>query len=106
MAKREVVELVDDLTGQLIGEGEGSTVHFAFDGVAYTIDLTHTNKTEMRRTLDRYLRNATPVDGPRRQVTRLSDAKVVRAWARQHGYEVPERGAIPPAVQEAYDAAQ
>ena len=35
MAQRTAIELVDDLTGEAIPDGEGQTVAFTFQGVSY-----------------------------------------------------------------------
>ena len=43
MARRIVHQLVDDIDGTLLEVGEGETVLFSVDGVAYEIDLTAEN---------------------------------------------------------------
>ena len=45
MARRIVHQLVDDLDGTILEIGEGETVLFSLDGVAYEIDLTDSNAT-------------------------------------------------------------
>jgi len=40
-----------------------------------------------------------------RGATRKSDLAAIRSWANQNGYKVSDRGRVPAAVVEAYDAA-
>ena len=47
MAQRTVIELVDDLTGEAIPDGEGKTVAFTFQGVSYEIDLSDDSIAEL-----------------------------------------------------------
>ena len=51
MAQRTTIELVDDLDGSPADQ----TVHFAVDGVAYSIDLNDENAAALRNTLARWL---------------------------------------------------
>jgi len=52
------------------------------------------------RTAVRASNGATPASADREQ------SKAVRAWARQHGYTVSDRGRIPSNITEAYHRAQ
>ena len=54
MARRIVHQLVDDLDGTVLEVGEGETVHFSLDGVAYEIDLTEDNAAAFRAALAPY----------------------------------------------------
>lgn len=112
MAQKVQVLLVDDIDGGTADE----TVTFALDGVSYEIDLTTEHATELRDALGTWVGHARKVGGrssgsrstgsgasrPRRS----SDATAVRAWAKENGYEVSERGRISAEIREAYDAAQ
>lgn len=40
MARRIITQLVSDLSGDLIEDGGGESIAFAFRGVEYSIDLT------------------------------------------------------------------
>lgn len=110
MAKKVVtlVELTDDLDG---GKAD-RTVSFGFDGVTYEIDLSKRNAAALEKTLKPYVQNARKVRqrirrGRQAASTRnRSDLAQVREWARSNGYEVSDRGRIPAAVREAYDAAK
>ncbi|GGG27614.1 hypothetical protein GCM10007304_46810 [Rhodococcoides trifolii] len=52
MAKREIVELTDDVDGSVITAGSGETINFSVSGVDYTIDLKAKNAKALRRTFD------------------------------------------------------
>ena len=116
MARRIVHQLVDDIDGTLLEVGEGETVLFSVDGVAYEIDLTAENAAALRGALERYAKAARPVSsragagassngGRKRRRTGQQDYSDVRAWAKQNGYKVSERGRVPASVLEAYEAA-
>ena len=115
MAQKYIVQLVDDLTNEPIEDGAGETVHFAVDGVSYSIDLSTGHADEFRSALNQYVSAARKADAaggskPRSTATRSSaasksDLKDVRDWASKNGFEVSSRGRIPGNVQEAYAAA-
>ncbi|RMI12652.1 histone-like nucleoid-structuring protein Lsr2 [Cellulomonas triticagri] len=111
MAQKVQVLLVDDIDGGTADE----TVTFALDGVSYEIDLTTAHAAELRDALATWVGHARKVGGrassgrsssgasrPRRS----SDAGAVRAWAKENGFEVSERGRISAEIREAYEAAQ
>jgi hypothetical protein len=115
MARRIVHQLVDDLDGSLLEVGEGETVLFSLDGIAYEIDLTDENAAALRSALDRFISAARPVSargaaatGParKRRRTGQQDYGAIREWARANGHQVSERGRVPASVIEAYEAAQ
>jgi hypothetical protein len=115
MARRIVHQLVDDLDGSLLEVGEGETVLFSLDGIAYEIDLTDENAAALRAALDRFISAARPVStrgaaaaGParKRRRTGQQDYGAIREWARANGHQVSERGRVPASVIEAYEAAQ
>lgn len=118
MARRIVHQLVDDIDGTLLDVGEGETVLFSLDGVAYEIDLTDENAAALRSALERYTkaartvssaravsRSASSSGGRKRRRSGQQDYSGVREWAKQNGYQVSERGRVPASVLEAYEAA-
>ncbi len=115
MARRIVHQLVDDLDGTLLEIGDGETVLFSLDGVAYEIDLSSANAQALRDALAGYVKAgrsvATPrsASGSRRGASRSAgpqrDLADVRSWARAQGHTVSERGRIPATILAAYDAA-
>ncbi len=110
VAQKVQVLLVDDLDG---GEAD-ETVTFALDGKTYEIDLTTSNADKLRGLLDPY------VKGGRRTGGRASggrgkaraaasggsqDTAQIRAWAKENGLEVNDRGRVPASIREAYEKA-
>jgi hypothetical protein len=107
MAQKVQVIMTDDLDG---GEA-GETISFALDGKAYEIDLSEKNANKLRRTLHTYMES-----GRRLKATRggrpaahgaggRERSAEIRAWARQSGIKVNDRGRIPANVVEQYEAA-
>ena len=95
MARKTYVELIDDLSGETADE----TVSFALDGVAYEIDLSEANASKLREELGSWVEKARRVGGRRSRGTAparssSNDSARIREWARQAGYEVPDRGRI------------
>ncbi|WOF23892.1 Lsr2 family protein [Microbacterium betulae] len=115
MARKIIHQLVDDLDNTTLEPGEGETVLFSLDGKSYEIDLTAKNAAALRATLERYISAGRRVSssaasgGARTSSARRrsgqTDYGPVRAWAKENGYKVSERGRIPATVLEAYQAA-
>jgi hypothetical protein len=110
VAKTTVTHITDDLDGSK----DATEVAFSFDGVDYTIDLSKKNAAAMAKALKPYLDAATKVSGRGNRAgrTRTSratgprqDLSAVREWARGQGLTVSDRGRVPAAVVEQYDAA-
>ena len=111
MAQRVNVVLVDDIDGSDATE----TVSFALDGVDYEIDLSDEHAEEIREAVSLYIGHARRTGGRRRSNRRASSgagadsagasAADIRAWARENGWDVPERGRVSAEVREAYAAA-
>ncbi|MFW6600462.1 histone-like nucleoid-structuring protein Lsr2 [Propionibacteriaceae bacterium Y2011] len=111
MAKQIITQLIDDMTGEVLPEGEGETIRFGVNGVSYTIDLGRESARQFREALAPYVENAEREPGttrssiePRRSSPRTDpeQVKAVRDWARDNGYQVSDRGRIPTRVLEAY----
>lgn len=106
MAQKTLIILEDDIDG---GEAD-ETVQFALDGTNYELDLTSKNADTLRGILFDYTAKARKVTGTRgrgrvKGKATGSDAKDIRAWARDKGHDVPDRGRIPADVRDAYEAA-
>jgi nucleoid-associated protein Lsr2 len=109
MAQKVQVVLVDDIDGGVADE----TVSFSLDGVAYEIDLSTTNAAQLRDTFAPYVGTARRVGGRasagrgRGRAGRGTGSRTaqIRAWARDTGHKVNERGRIPADVVEAYEKA-
>ncbi|WP_062304621.1 histone-like nucleoid-structuring protein Lsr2 [Demequina subtropica] len=107
MAQKVQVVLVDDIDGTAASE----TVSFSLDGSSYEIDLTEGNAQKLRDALAPWIaagrRTATRKAPTRARKSASGPAPAaIRAWAKENGVDVPERGRIPSKVREAYDAAQ
>ncbi len=107
MAQRVNVVLVDDLDGSDAAE----TVSFALDGVGYDIDLSNKHAGDLRKALALYVGHARRTGGRRKSGKRSASAAggtsaaEIRAWARDNGWDVPERGRVAAEVREAFDSA-
>lgn len=105
MAKRTIVRLIDDLDGS---EAEQS-IDFAFRGTAYEIDLSGANAAAFEAAIAPYMNAARRRTGggaprqPRIDIDR-PPLDVIRAWAKQNGYEISNHGRVPNSVYEAYKA--
>ncbi|MFD7500047.1 Lsr2 family protein [Streptomyces sp. NPDC059850] len=109
MAQKVQVLLVDDLDG---GEAD-ETVTFALDGKSYEIDLNTVNADKLRDALEPFTkggrRTGGRASGGRGKARATSgsgqDTAKIRAWAKENGYEVNDRGRVPATVREAYEKA-
>ncbi len=122
MAQKVQVILVDDVDG---GEAD-ETVSFSLDGVSYEIDVSESNAQALRDALAPWLGHARRVGGRSSGRTRSSsgaaksngrsgggggggggraDLSADRAWARENGYQVSDRGRVSSEVMSAYENA-
>jgi hypothetical protein len=106
MAQKITVALEDDLTGGPADE----TVRFALDGTGYEIDLSAKNAAAFGKQLAPYIEHGrragrSQVRKAGRSVASRQRSGDIRAWAKQHGLAVSERGRIPASVVEQYQAA-
>ncbi|MEE1942602.1 Lsr2 family protein [Streptomyces sp. TRM 70361] len=108
MAQKVQVLLVDDIDG---GEAD-ETVTFALDGKTYEIDLTTANADKLRGLLEPYVKSGRRTGGrTARGKARTAggggsqDTARIRAWAKENGYEVNDRGRVPANIREAYEKA-
>jgi hypothetical protein len=109
MALKTIVQLLDDIDGKPADE----TVAFSLDGVSYEIDLNTKNADRLRKAFTPYLEKARKANvrrggraarpGARTAHTRERAADI-RAWAKQHGITVNDRGRIPTQVVQAYES--
>ena len=104
MATRTIVSFIDDLDGTEAAE----TVQFGLDGTEYEIDVNGDNAEQLRAVLSPYISKARRLarnGKPYRRTNVGPDSKTVRAWALAQGLDCPERGRIPAAILEKYQAA-
>lgn len=112
MASRVVTQLISDLSGEEIPEGSGESIQFGYRGTNYVIDLTADEAFDFDAAMSSWLQHATQQGrtrsgaGAKQPRQSGSDAKAIRAWARDKGIDIPERGRIPASVREQFDAAK
>ncbi|MFT4123303.1 MAG: Lsr2 family protein [Microbacteriaceae bacterium] len=109
MAKKTIVQLVDDLDGTPLERGEGATVHFSLEGTDYEIDLSNANVEKLHNTLADFVKAARVISRRggtrRRSAGSAQDNAAIRAWAKSEGIAVSERGRIGAETIAAYNAA-
>lgn len=105
MAQRTQVLYVDDIDGS---DAEG-TVRFGLGGTDYEIDLNKKHADQFAKAIGPFIDAARKVPSSRRAARgpRVSrhDQSGVRAWAREQGIKVSDRGRIPADVLARYEAA-
>ncbi|MFJ5220528.1 Lsr2 family protein [Streptomyces sp. NPDC088354] len=104
MAQRVQVLMTDDIDGT---EG-AETIGFGLDGISYAIDLGEENAAKLRDALAPYVGAARRQRGANGRVRRSGpaepkeDTAAIRAWAKDNGYKINDRGRVPREVREAY----
>lgn len=118
VAQKTLVQLVDDLDGSEAQE----TVSFGLDGTSYEIDLSEQHAAELRDALAPFVGAARKAGGSASSGRRGGGRRgsggggsssssnrdrtaQIRAWAREQGMEVNERGRISNKIVQAYEAA-
>lgn len=109
MVQKAITTIVDDLDGTELAEDAAETVTFSLDGKAYEIDLSLANARALRGALLPYTEAGrkllrTPASKTK-AAGRRTDLTQIRAWARENGHQVADRGRIHYDVVTAYDAA-
>lgn len=112
MVRRVETTLVDDMTGEAADE----TVRFGLDGVEFEIDLSANNAGVLRDILADYA-NAGRKVGKRTEVLNgrsgpsatprgnREHTAAIRAWAREAGRQVSDRGRISADIAKAFEEA-
>jgi hypothetical protein len=111
VASKVQVLLLDDVDGGVAEE----TVAFGLDGSSYEIDLSGTNAQQLRDSLSAWIGHARKVGrsgaarttpaGRTPRSSERTDLTAVRAWARENGFEISDRGRVSSQVLEAYKGA-
>ncbi|MEV5875781.1 Lsr2 family protein [Streptomyces sp. NPDC052101] len=106
MAQKIVTIYTDDLTGE--ESTEAATHQIVIDGVAYEVDLGPDSYDKLMEAVSPFLKAGRRVRGsrgkpsPSHQAGGKKDTAAIRAWAKEAGYEVSNRGRVPGEVREAY----
>jgi hypothetical protein len=119
MARQTIELLIDDLDGSRLEQGEGDSITFGYQGAEYTIDLSQKHVDEFHDAMAKYIAAAQKVSGRRPSSSSASTRSsgptakpdknqlgAVRAWARENGHKVSDRGRVSQEVLDAYHAAQ
>lgn len=109
MAKTTIIEITDDLDGSKNAE----EISFSFRGTDYAVDLGKKNLAALEKALNPYIEAASRVSkapaARKRHSPKTANSgpglTAIREWAKAAGIEVSDRGRIPKAVREQYDAA-
>lgn len=113
MAERIVRQLIDDIDGTEIPDGDGERVEFSLRGVDYQIDLSAANVAKLNDHLKPFIEAAAKVGGVRGRRSKVSSngkapkeqLAAIREWARKNGHEVSDRGRIKSEIIDAFEAA-
>jgi nucleoid-associated protein Lsr2 len=100
---RQILELITD---DLNNDEGAEPIQFSYRGIDYELDLAERSQAKMDKALAPFIKAARKVGGRKRSRSSSksrNDLSSVRAWAREHGHAVSERGRIPAAALEAYD---
>jgi len=107
MVSKVAVVVTDDIDGS----PEAETVKFGLDGTTYEIDLGEANRSKFNAAFAPYIeagrrisRTRTPSSASRSSAPKV-DNMAVRAWAKERGLHVSERGRLSAEVLRQYEAA-
>ncbi|WP_435270938.1 histone-like nucleoid-structuring protein Lsr2 [Streptomyces sp. 1222.5] len=108
MAQKQILIITDDISG---GDAD-ETLVFGVDGKTYEIDLNDKNAKKLRDALAPYVEAGRKTGGKSSAGGRgrgagagkggSEDTAAIRAWAKEQGYEVNDRGRVPSTIREAY----
>ena len=102
-------QIITQVTSDLSGEAEASTVTFGYAGYDYEIDLTEAEAEKLAGLLSGYIeagrrlgRGARRGPAGSKPIPTKGEIQKMRAWAATNGFELNERGRLPNKIQEAY----
>ncbi|MFH8349204.1 Lsr2 family protein [Streptomyces sp. NPDC018045] len=112
MAQKIVTIYTDDLTGE--ESTEVATHSLSVDGIAYEVDLAPDSYDKLLEAIGPFLKAGRRTGrvkagaGARKASGAASgsgETAKIRAWAKENGYEVNERGRVSADIREAYQNA-
>ena len=109
VAQKVSVTFACDYDSKEIPEGEHLTRAFSLDGRDYEIDLCEKHSQKFDEAVRRFAGHARKVTGKvtrtkRRTAAHRQHSAAVRAWAKESGIEVSDRGRIPAQVIRSYES--
>lgn len=116
MARKEIIQYIDDIDGTPLDADDVKVVRFGFQGRNYYLDLSADNAAKFEEMLEPYVAKAHPDQAATatRTTRRSSSAagnkqrernRIIRQWAKDQGLDVADRGALPRTIVEKYEAA-
>ena len=117
MAQTVTTIYVDDLDDSEIPAEQATTVVWSWRGVDYEFDTVAERLAALEAgdeavTVAQLLAVSRRVSGRRTAIrptgasSNVTDSAAIRAWARENGIDVPDRGRVPAPVRESYTAAR
>ncbi|MCS4536488.1 Lsr2 family protein [Corynebacterium sp. HS2168-gen11] len=103
MARREIVQIFDDLDNQPLDENDVHVLHFSVDGSNYVMDVSGANRDKFRAAIAEFIAHARKDTTIRRDQS--YNPRDVREWALARGYDVAVRGKLSQKIIESYLAA-
>lgn len=118
MARKELVQYIDDLDGTPIKDEDVQVVRFSYKGKNYFLDLNEENARKFDEAMAPFIEKA-QVDesAPAPARTRRAAAnnpnaarqrernRIIRQWAKDRGMAVADRGALPKSIIDEYEKA-
>ncbi|MFT3663026.1 MAG: Lsr2 family protein [Gordonia sp. (in: high G+C Gram-positive bacteria)] len=111
MAQKVVTTYVDDLTGEELTADQRKTVTVGLNGKTWKLDVSEASRQTVIDTIEQWTKDAELITKPASSAPsgtsadRKAQLQAIRAWAKQQGMEVSERGRIPVEVEDAFNAA-
>ncbi|HEY3410877.1 MAG TPA: Lsr2 family protein [Propionicimonas sp.] len=109
MARTYVAVIKDDLTGEVVDSKDAESIEFSVNGKSYTIDLGKKNAAEFHESFDKYIAVAAKVGGVKSSKPSpgsKEDLAAIRAWGKENGFKVSERGRVSSELKDAYSQAR
>lgn len=109
MARKQVVQFIDDLDGKVLEEFV--TVRWSLGDKQYEFDTSPVHADQFYQSLEKYVaasRRASSARQSRNGTGKVKPAEqiaVIREWARNNGYDINNRGRIPAPIIEAFETA-
>ena len=117
MARATIEQITDDFDGSELDPSEVIVESFTINGVDYSLDLGAKSAEKFDKDMRKWIDKATKIGGRQKRSTskravatpaartEKTQLAAIRQWARDNGYEVSDRGRIPAAVVDEFNAA-
>ncbi|ORM38308.1 Lsr2 family protein [Williamsia sp. 1135] len=124
MARKTIEHITDDFDGSELDPSEVIVETFTVNGVDYSLDLGGKSAEKFDKDMQKWIDKATKIGGRQKRSTNKqapaptlaatpaavtggdkAQLSAIREWARANGYEVSDRGRIPRAIVEEFEAA-